>query len=93
MSFLALNVSETQNSKDVHKTYSATERKPPVPTRNDRPLMGIYTKRDILKETAVVVPMKPQPTYVDTNKGHKQVLENSGLVPKFVMKKVFSCNC
>uniref|UniRef100_A0A3Q0QZD0 Enkurin, TRPC channel interacting protein n=1 Tax=Amphilophus citrinellus TaxID=61819 RepID=A0A3Q0QZD0_AMPCI len=84
---------KTQSSKDVHKTCSFTERKPPVPTRNDRPLMGIHTKRDFLKETAVVVPMKPHPTYVDTNKGHKQVLENSGLVPKFIMKKVFSYSC
>ncbi|KAE8279691.1 Enkurin [Larimichthys crocea] len=29
----------------------------------------------------------PQPTYVDTSKGHKQLLENSGLVPKYIKKK------
>lgn len=33
--------------------------------------------------------MKPQPTCVDTSKGHKQLLENSGLVPKYTKKKVF----
>lgn len=66
-------------------------RKPPVPARTDNPPMGIHTKRDFIK-TAAVVPMKPEPTCVDTNKGHKQRLENSGLVPKYIKKKVFSCN-
>ena len=49
--------------------------------------MGIHTKRDFVK-TATVVPMKPQPASVDTSKGHKQLLENSGLVPKYIKKKV-----
>ncbi|XP_031601661.2 enkurin [Oreochromis aureus] len=80
---------QMQSSKDVHKTCSFTERKPPVPRRNDKPLMGIHTKRDFLKETPVLVPMKPQPACVDTSKGHKQVLENSGLVPKFITRKDF----
>lgn len=93
MSFLALHLSETQSSKDVHKTCSFTERKPPVPRKNDKPLMGIHTKRDFLKETPELVPMKPQPACVDTSKGHKQVLENSGLVPKFITRKVFSYSC
>lgn len=64
-------------------------KKPPVPLRTDMPPMGIHTKRDFIK-TVTIVPMKPQPTCVDTNKGHKQVLENSGLVPKYIRKKVFS---
>lgn len=63
-------------------------RKPPVPARTDNPLMGIHTKKDFIK-TATVVPKKPQPTCVDTSKGHRQLLENSGLVPKYIMKKVF----
>lgn len=62
-------------------------RKPPVPARTDNPPMGIHTKRDFIK-TATALPMKPQPTYVDTSKGHKQLLENSGLVPKYIKKKV-----
>lgn len=66
-------------------------RKPPVPTRADIPPMGIYTKRDFVK-TNTAMPMKPQPTYVDTNKGHKELLGNSGLVPKYIKKKVKNIN-
>uniref|UniRef100_A0A3P8RJD7 Uncharacterized protein n=1 Tax=Amphiprion percula TaxID=161767 RepID=A0A3P8RJD7_AMPPE len=61
----------TECSKDAHKTYTCTEKKPP---------------------TATAVPKKPQPMWVDTNTGHKQPLENSGLVPKYIKKKVFSNN-
>uniref|UniRef100_A0A3B5A6E2 Enkurin domain-containing protein n=1 Tax=Stegastes partitus TaxID=144197 RepID=A0A3B5A6E2_9TELE len=81
----------TECSRGAHKTCSCTERKAPVPARTDNPLMGIHTKRDFIK-TAVAVPKKPQPICVDTNKGHKQPLENSGLVPKFIKKTVFSNN-
>ena len=33
-------------------------------------------------------PRKPQPTYADTKRGHRQLLEDSGLVPKYIKKKV-----
>ncbi|XP_042366712.1 enkurin [Plectropomus leopardus] len=75
---------KTQCLREVHST--CTMRKPPVPLRTDIPPMGIYTKRDFIK-TAAVVPMKPQSICVDTSKGHKQLLENSGLVPKYIKKK------
>ncbi|KAF3703777.1 Enkurin [Channa argus] len=75
---------KTQSFKEAHHTCDA--KKPPVPLRTEMPLMGIHTKRDFIK-TATVVPMKPQPTCVDTNKGHKQQLINSGLVPKYIKKK------
>ncbi|XP_023132226.1 enkurin [Amphiprion ocellaris] len=75
----------TECSKDAHKTCTCTEKKPPVPARTDNPLMGIHTKRDFIK-TATAVPKKPQPICVDTSKGHKQPLENSGLVPKYIKK-------
>ncbi|XP_023134926.2 enkurin-like [Amphiprion ocellaris] len=74
----------TECSKDAHKTYTCTEKKPPVPSRTDNPL--IHTKRDFIK-TATAVPKKQQPMWVDTNTGHKQPLENSGLVPKYIKKK------
>ncbi|XP_070784551.1 enkurin isoform X2 [Enoplosus armatus] len=63
-----------------------TVKKPAVPARTDNPPMGIRTKRDFIK-TATVVPMKPQPTCVDSSKGHKQLLEKSGLLPKYIKKK------
>lgn len=60
--------------------------KPPVPSRKDHPTMGIHTKRDFIR-TTTLVPKKPEPISIDTNKGHKQPLENSGLVPQYIKKK------
>lgn len=82
---LYLSFSEKQCPKEVCKTCSM--KKPAVPARTDNPPMGIYTKRDFIK-TNTAMPMKPQPTCVDTNKGHKERLENSGLVPKYIKKRV-----
>lgn len=73
-------------AKDVHHT--CTTKKPAVPARTEIPPVGIHSKRDFIK-TSIAVPMKPQPTCVDSNKGHKELLENSGLVPKYRKKKVF----
>uniref|UniRef100_A0A3Q1F3E0 Enkurin, TRPC channel interacting protein n=1 Tax=Acanthochromis polyacanthus TaxID=80966 RepID=A0A3Q1F3E0_9TELE len=81
--YLKKHSKEPKPLEDAHKT--CTEKKPPVPARTDNPLMGIHTKRDFIK-TAAAVPKKPQPVCVDTSKGHKQPLENSGLVPKYIKK-------
>ncbi|XP_055038076.2 enkurin [Misgurnus anguillicaudatus] len=65
--------------------------KPPVPARTDRPLMGIHSNKNFIKTNAIenimALPKKPQPTYADTKKGDKKLLENSGLVPKYIKKK------
>uniref|UniRef100_A0A3P8RM03 Enkurin domain-containing protein n=1 Tax=Amphiprion percula TaxID=161767 RepID=A0A3P8RM03_AMPPE len=62
----------------------------PALRRNHQFLQGLttnsFTLRDFIK-TATAVPKKPQPMWVDTNTGHKQPLENSGLVPKYIKKK------
>lgn len=67
-------------------------RKPRIPTKSEQPLMGIHTKKDFIKtnanESIMSVPRKPQPIYADTKSGDKQLLENSGLVPKYIKKKV-----
>ncbi|XP_067108133.1 enkurin [Osmerus mordax] len=70
---------------------TTTVRKPRVPTKSEQPLMGIHTKKDFIKtnanESIMSVPRKPQPIYADTKSGDKQLLENSGLVPKYIKKK------
>ncbi|MGH0173882.1 UNVERIFIED_CONTAM: hypothetical protein FKN15_066645 [Acipenser sinensis] len=67
------------------------QKKPRVPLRTDHPVMGIQTKKNLIKtnavETIMSVPKKPQPNYVDTRRGDKQLLDTSGLVPKFTNKK------
>lgn len=66
--------------------------KPPVPARTEKPLMGLHTNKNFIKTNAVenimAVPKKVLPAYADTKKGDKQPLENSGLIPKFIKKKV-----
>ncbi|XP_053268623.1 enkurin isoform X1 [Pleuronectes platessa] len=83
------HLKEPKLAKKTHPSkefcHSCTVKKPPVPARTDNPPLGIHTKRDFIK-TTTLVPMKPQPTCVDS-KGHKQRLENSGLVPKYLKKK------
>lgn len=80
-----LSILENELSTKVSRTCS--DRKPPVPEKTAPPLMGIVTKRNFI-QTVTTEPMKPQPTSVDSIKGDKQLLENSGLVPKYSKKKV-----
>ncbi|XP_024136275.1 enkurin isoform X1 [Oryzias melastigma] len=75
----------SEGSKGVRRACALTQRRPPVPARTDPPPMG-QTKRGFIKPAATV-PVKPTPVSVDSKKGHKQLLETSGLVPKYVMKK------
>lgn len=80
------HLSESHGSKGVSRVCALTQRRPPVPARTDRPPMG-QTKGGFIKP-AVMAPLKPTPVSVDSHKGHKQLLETSGLVPKYVTKKV-----
>uniref|UniRef100_A0A671KVG7 Enkurin-like n=1 Tax=Sinocyclocheilus anshuiensis TaxID=1608454 RepID=A0A671KVG7_9TELE len=65
--------------------------KPPIPARTDKPLMGLHSNKNFIKTNAVenimTVPKKPQPVYAYTKKGDKQLLEKSGLIPKYIKKK------
>lgn len=63
-------------------------KKPPVPPRTEIPPMSSHTERDFTK-TCTFVPSKPKPIRVDNNRGHREALENSGLVPKYIKKKDF----
>lgn len=83
-----IQTSILENELSTKVSRTCTDRKPPVPEKTAPPLMGIVTKRNFIK-TVTMEPMKPQPTSVDSIKGDKQLLENSGLVPKYSKKKVF----
>ncbi|XP_070708881.1 enkurin [Pempheris klunzingeri] len=84
--YLKKHSKEPKLPEMTQRTREGRNRKPAVPTRSDNPTMGIHTKRDFIK-TASAVPMKPQPICVDTRKGHKQLLGNSGLLPKYIKKR------
>uniref|UniRef100_A0A3Q3VTL0 Enkurin domain-containing protein n=1 Tax=Mola mola TaxID=94237 RepID=A0A3Q3VTL0_MOLML len=70
----------------ISQRHACTVKKPPVPARTDNPPMGIHTKKNFIR-TAIFVTVKPKPAIVDTNKGHKQLLDNSGHAPKYTKKK------
>lgn len=67
--------------------HTCSQKKPPVPARTDAPPVGFHTERNFIK-TVNIVPVKPKPAAFLDIKGYKQVLEDSGLVPKYIKKKV-----
>ena len=68
-------------------------RRPQVPRRDDKPLMGLKTSKNFITTNAVQnitsVPKQPPKIYVDTRGGNKNLLEPSGLEPVYTNKKVF----
>ncbi|XP_061096766.1 enkurin-like [Conger conger] len=62
-----------------------------ISTRCDNTWMRTQSKKDYVKsnvmDNILSPPRKPQPSYAFTKNGDKQLLENSGLVPKYVNKK------
>ncbi|XP_013392035.1 enkurin-like [Lingula anatina] len=75
-------------------TYpDADRRRPPVPHKEDKPLMGLRTTKNFITNNAVgnimSVPKKPDKNFVDTRGGDKWPLDPSGLEPKFIHKKDF----
>lgn len=67
------------------------DRRPPVPNRNDRPLMGLKTTKNFITTNAVEaitsVPTKPEKKFADTRIGDTHNLIPSGLEPVFVHKR------
>ncbi|CAL1597462.1 unnamed protein product [Knipowitschia caucasica] len=64
--------------------------KPPVPTRAEISQMAVHPKQDKdSTKTFTCTTTKPKPISVDGHKGHREELENSGLVPKYIKKKDF----
>ncbi|CAH1237787.1 ENKUR [Branchiostoma lanceolatum] len=66
-------------------------RRPAVPRKEEKPLMGLQTNKNFITTNAVEnimsVPKKPVAKYVDTPKGATFNLDPSGLNPKYVQKK------
>ncbi|KAF7708989.1 hypothetical protein HF521_018046 [Silurus meridionalis] len=66
-------------------------RKPSIPAKTEQLLAGGHAQRDFVRRNAVenikAVPRKPEPASVHTRHGDKELLENSGLVPKYIKRK------
>ncbi|XP_038044913.1 enkurin-like [Patiria miniata] len=77
--------------KTSFKYPDEDKRKPMVPKKEDRPLMGLKSNKNFITTNAVEnimsVPKKPAANFVDTAKGSTHPLEPSGLVPKYLNKK------
>jgi len=71
----------------------AARKRPNIPKINDIPHLGYKTKKDFIVSNAVdninSIPGNPHRIYVDTRIGDKNLLDPSGLVPKYVAKKTY----
>jgi hypothetical protein len=81
-----------QNEEERRFHYpDADAKRPPVPGRDERPVMGLRTNKDFITENALqnitAVPRKPERISVDTRHGDKMALEPSGLEPRHIHKK------
>ena len=67
-------------------------RKPPVPSIRDAPKMGARTEKNFIQTNALdvvmTVPKQPERNVVDDRFGDKYPIDQSGLAPKYVLKKV-----
>ncbi|XP_061876944.1 enkurin [Entelurus aequoreus] len=84
--YLKKHSKEVQLPEKKECSRKFVSKKPPVPLRTERPPMGVHTKKNFMT-TTVAATVKPQPACVDSSRGHRELLENSGLVPKYSKKK------
>lgn len=94
--FLKKHEKEPQLPNKNSSTYQYPDHdnlKPPVPGKNDQPIMGFKTTKNFITQNAMEnimsVPRKPNKNFVDTKKGDKQPLTPSGLEPKYIHKPDF----
>lgn len=66
--------------------------RPAVPKQTEKPLLGLKTTKDFIKQNAVEnimsVPKAPTKNYVDTRNGARHALQPSGLEPVHLRRKV-----
>ena len=88
--FLKKKQSEPQEKKKFVRP-NVDQKKPPVPKRDENPVMGIKSNKNFLQTNAVdtimSVAKKPEPRYVDTSGGTINNLNSSGLVPTYTKKE------
>jgi len=89
------NNTKPNDSKDTSKSNNnLPQRKPPVPSIRDAPKMGARTEKNFVQTNALdvvmTVPKKPERNIVDDRFGDKYSIDQSGLTPKYLFKKVFS---
>jgi len=88
------NNTKPNDSKDTSKSNNnLPQRKPPVPSIRDAPKMGARTEKNFVQTNALdvvmTVPKKPERNIVDDRFGDKYPIDQSGLTPKYLLKKVF----
>lgn len=92
--FHKLFISSILKVKETSSTNQAyIQRKPAVPSIRDAPKMGTRTEKNFVQTNALdvvmTVPKKPERNIVDDRYGDKYPIDQSGLTPKYIFKKVF----
>lgn len=79
-------------SAEKEITYEDEVKKPAIPGKEEKPVMGLQTRKNFITLNAMTnimsVPRKPVKCYVDTKEGETQRLTPSGFQPKYIHKKV-----
>lgn len=79
--------------KTAYARPNADQKRPPVPLRDEKPVMGLTSNKNFIHTNAVENIMssskKPEPKYVDTPGGTANNLQDSGLVPKYIKKDTY----
>ncbi len=92
INFLILKAKDTTTTSKK----DSPQRKPPVPSIRDAPKMGARTEKNFVQTNALdvvmTVPKKPERNIVDDRFGDKYPIDQSGLAPKYIFKKVFFFN-
>ncbi|XP_077592445.1 enkurin [Stigmatopora nigra] len=75
--------------KKEHCHRTCTIKKPPVPLRSEHPQMQFDKEKNQVKTTSIMPIKSREPISVDSHRGYRAHLEQSGLVPKYVKKKSY----
>ncbi|XP_015683869.1 enkurin-like [Protobothrops mucrosquamatus] len=91
--YLRKHAKERKLPKCTHEHVKRQPIKAQLPLQSDRPLMGIQSEKNFVTanvaEAIMAVAKKPLHACVDQRRGEKFLLDDSGLVQRFLKKKDF----
>ncbi|OAF67525.1 hypothetical protein A3Q56_04736 [Intoshia linei] len=92
--FLKKNLSKYEREKLTKFKYpDQNNRKPKIPKKSEKPIMGITTRKNFVKKNAIenimIVPKKPAHNVVDQRNGQKQNINKAGLIKQYILKNEY----
>ncbi|KAK9395879.1 enkurin-like [Crotalus adamanteus] len=95
--YLRKHAKERKLPQGTHERVKRQPIKALLPLQSDRPLMGVQSEKNFVTanvaEAIMAVAKKPLHACVDQRRGEKFLLDDSGLVQRFLKKKVGALPC